>query len=149
MRGLPRAPKLGARQRPRPVDNRYYEALVAMFDFAIERCEFVSRDPKHPNPSRGVKRRKGPKSEIIYLSDEQIREFLRALEAHPQMRAMVAILILAGLRREELLWLRNKDVDLETRTIRICFKERNGMLWTSKTNADRHVPISTDLMGFL
>ena len=137
--------------------NRYREALAAMFDYAIECWSFVSRDPRHENPARGVKRRSIPKSEIVYLNESQIRALLAALErpSSPprkmdrQLLTMVATLIFAGLRREELLWLRNKDVDLETRTIRICSKEHNGVLWTPKTNADRAVPVSEDLMRFL
>ncbi len=129
--------------------NRYREALVALFDYAIERFAFVSKDPKHPNPARGLRRRKVPKPEIVYLNDDEIVALLDALKAHAQVQAMVATLIFAGLRREACLWLRKRDVDLDARTIRVCSKEDDGELWTPKTNADRNVPVSSDLMRFL
>ncbi len=71
---------------------RYREALVTLFDYAIERFGFVSRDPKHENPARGVRRRRIPKPEIAYLTEDQIRSLLDSLEEHRQMQAMVATL---------------------------------------------------------
>ena len=129
--------------------NRYREALVSLFDYAIERFGFVSKDPGHANPARGLRRRKVPKPEIVYLNPEEIVALLGALEPHAQMQVMVATLIFAGLRREECLWLRKRDIDLAARTIRICSKEDGDTLWTPKTNADRSVPVSSDLMRFL
>lgn len=36
--------------------NRCRAILIAMLEYATERCGFVSRDPKHPNPARGLRR---------------------------------------------------------------------------------------------
>lgn len=62
---------------------------------------------------------------------------------------MIATLIFAGLRREELLWLTHDDMDFSSGNIRIRSKTVGGESWTAKTNKDRRVPISPDLEIFL
>ena len=65
---------------------------------------------------------------------------------------MVAMYIYAGLRREELLWLRREDVDLKAGIngmIRIQAKTINGEFWEPKTKVNRAVPISSSLRRYL
>lgn len=42
---------------------------------------------------------------IVFLTAEQVEEQLRTLEPHPNLRIAAAIMIYAGLRRAEALWL--------------------------------------------
>ena len=67
---------------------------------------------------------------------------------------MVAVLIYAGLRRKELLWLTVDDVDLILRhggygLIRIRVKTIDGRSWQPKTKNNRAVPVSRDLRNYL
>ena len=65
---------------------------------------------------------------------------------------MVAVLIYAGLRREELLWLTLDDVTLRLRPaglIPVRAKTVNDESWQPKTRRNRAVPISADLRSFL
>ena len=62
---------------------------------------------------------------------------------------MVATYIYAGLRREELLWLTEDDVDLANGMIRVCRKVVQGAQWQPKTGRNRRVPISTSLRRHL
>lgn len=65
---------------------------------------------------------------------------------------MVATLIYAGVRREELLWLRAEDVDLAAGTygmLRIRAKTIAGQSWQPKTKVNRVVPISSTLRRHL
>ena len=61
---------------------------------------------------------------------------------------MVATLLYAGLRREELLWLTLDDVDLKSGAhgmIRVRAKTIDGAAWQPKTGLNRAVPISRTL----
>jgi integrase len=85
--------------------NRYREILHRMFTWAME--EYGIRMPAERNPVGKVARYKERAPEIRFLTFSQIDEQLAALEDHPRLQTMVAVLIYAGLRREELLWLRS------------------------------------------
>jgi integrase len=69
-----------------------------------------------------------------------------------QMQAMVATLIYAGLRREELLWLTHDDIDWKAGKfglIRVRAKTIDGVAWEPKTKKNRAVPISSSLRLYL
>ncbi len=137
------------RQWAKKTWNNCLNAIRGLFKYAVRYKGFVSPDSRHDNPALAVEKMKVPKSPIIFLSDEQIRSQIKSLQGHKQMKAMVATLILAGLRREELTWLTVSDVDFRTRNLRITSKEIAGEEWVAKTNKDRVIPISDDLMAFL
>jgi len=132
--------------------NRYREVIAKVFNWAIE-TERV-RMPMDRNPAARVSRYREPAPEIRYLTLEQIDEQLRALEGKPQLRAMVATLIYAGLRREELLWLQAEDVvpprpQAPNGLLRVRAKTVRGQGWQPKTKKNRAVPISRDLRRHL
>lgn len=62
---------------------------------------------------------------------------------------MVALYIYSGLRREEALWLRDDDVDLQARLIRVQGKTDGQERWQPKTGRNRVVPISQSLLSIL
>lgn len=67
---------------------------------------------------------------------------------------MAAVLIYAGLRREELVWLTSADIDLRKRhggfgMIRVRAKTIDGRTWQPKTRVNRAVPISQTLRRYL
>ena len=69
-----------------------------------------------------------------------------------KLQTMVATLIYAGLRREELLWLTHDDLDLNAGKygmIRVRAKELRGEAWEPKTKKNRAVPISSRLRHYL
>lgn len=106
------------------------------------------------NPAAAVERFKEKAPEIRFLTLVQIDEQLHAFRFKPQLQIMVATLIYAGLRREELLWLTLDDVDLIPRqggngVIRVCRKTIDGQSWQPKTRQNRTVPISNNLRDYL
>ena len=65
---------------------------------------------------------------------------------------MTATLIYAGLRREELLWLTQEDIDWDSKPyglIRVRAKDLERESWQPKTRINRVVPISSDLRPYL
>ena len=123
--------------------NRYREILVRLFNWAM--TQQGVRMPTGKNPAAAVERYKEHAPEIRYLTLPQIAEQLEALEEFPQLRAMVATYIYAGLRREEALWLQLRDVDLARGLIHVRAKTVTDEHWQPKTRKNRVVPISSDL----
>jgi integrase len=130
--------------------NRYREILHRLFSWATKQAGV--KMPGNQNPAAEVERYKEKAPEIRFLTLKQIDEQLEALQEHPQMRVMVAMLIYAGLRREELTWLRREDIDFNTGPhgiIRIQAKTVHGEFWQPKTKRNRAVPISSSLRAIL
>lgn len=132
--------------------NRYREVVCKVFNWAIDSTRV--KMPAGRNPANKVQRYREPAPEIRFLTLAQIDEQLHALRFRPLMHAMVATLIYAGLRREELLWLQVDDLDRSCRTapnglIRIRAKTINAESWQPKTKINRAVPISRALRSIL
>ncbi len=130
--------------------NRYREVITRLINWAMK--ERGLRMPMNLNPGAAVARYRERAPRIVFLTLAQIEAQLGALESRPQLRAMVAMYIYAGLRREELLWLQLGDVDLNAGQhgmIRVQAKEVDGDRWQSKTAVNRTVPISRALRQIL
>lgn len=130
--------------------NRYREILTRLFNWAMEQRGI--RVPGDKNPAAKVERYQEKAPDIRFLSLQQIDEQLKALERYPDLQVIVAVYIYAGLRREELCWLRVDDVDLSAGLygmIRVRAKTVNGEFWEPKTKVNRVVPISSTLRKYL
>ncbi len=130
--------------------NRYREVVSKVFNWAIKQQRV--KLPMDVNPAARVERYRQRASEIRYLTLPQIDEQFEALYALPALQVMVAMLIYAGLRREELLWLRTEDIDRSAKphgVIRIRAKTIDGESWEPKTARNRVVPISSSLAAYL
>jgi len=104
--------------------------------------------PGNANPVDKVKRYKESAPQIRFLSLDQIDQQLEVLKDHPELCALAAVYIYAGLRREEALWLTAEDVDLNAGKhgiIRVQAKSVAGETWQPKTKVNRAVPISSTL----
>lgn len=132
--------------------NRYREIIAKVFNWAMT-TELVQM-PRDRNPAAKVARYCESAPEIRYLTLDRIHEQLDALQTKPSLQVMVATLIYAGLRREELLWLQADDlVPPSTQSpnglLRVRAKTVGTSSWQPKTKKNRVVPISTDLRQFL
>lgn len=86
--------------------------------------------------------------EITYLRPEDIDELLAMFQGNA-LDGAVATSVCAGLRRDELIWLRGQDVDIERHIGRVVAKTVEGGAWQSKTRRNRQAPISSRLAGVL
>jgi len=130
--------------------NRYREILTRLFNWAVEQKGI--RIPGDRNPASKVERYRESAPNIRFLTLKQIEQQLDALTDNLKVQTMVATLIYAGLRREELLWLTHDDLDLSAGKhgmIRVRAKELQGEAWEPKTKKNRAVPISSRLRHYL
>jgi len=130
--------------------NRYREILTRLFNWAMTQRGI--RVPGDKNPAAAVEKYAESAPVIRFLTLKQIDQQLNGLADDAQLQAMVATLIYAGLRREELLWLTQEDIDWDAKPyglIRIRAKEVAGEGWEPKTKVNRVVPISSSLRPFL
>ncbi len=130
--------------------NRYREIMCRLFNWAM--AEGGVKMPNDKNPAAKVGRYKESAPKIRFLTLPQIDEQLNALSDCPQIKIMVAMYIYAGLRREELLWLRQEDINLKAGyngMIRIQAKTVNDESCEPKTKVNRAVPISSSLRSVL
>jgi integrase len=130
--------------------NRYREILQRLFNWAMAQKNL--RMPNDKNPAAAVERYREPAPTIRFLTLKQIEEQVDALTDQLKFQAMVATLIYAGLRREELLWLTPDDIDWSAGTcglIRVRAKTVDDEFWQPKTKVNRAVPISSALRRYL
>ena len=131
--------------------NRYREILVRLFNWSMK--QKLIRTPGGINPVAAVERYREQAPQISYLTLKKITEQLEVMNGQSKLQAMVAVLIYAGLRREELLWLTKDDVELHHKTrggvIRLQAKTIDDQYWQPKTKVNRAVPISTALYDIL
>ncbi len=132
--------------------NRYREVVGRVFSLALK--EGRIRTAGGANPATRVERYRERAPEIRYLTLAQIDEQLDALRFNPRLQVMVATLIYAGLRREELLWLQVDDWARSTPAapgglLRIRAKTVAGESWQPKTKRNRVVPVSSKLREHL
>ena len=127
--------------------NRYREILSRLFNWAMK--EQGIKMPGGVNPAAKVEKYRERAIDISFLTLTQITEQLNALKNDLQLQTMVAMLIYAGLRREELLWLTRDDINLRKGIISVRAKTINGEYWEPKTKVNRAVPISKALREYL
>lgn len=132
--------------------NRYREVVGKLINWAMKSGRV--RMPLDRNPIARVERYRERAPEIRFLTLEQIEAQLVALRFRPALQAMVATLIYAGLRREELLWLQVDDFVRVTEQapkglLRIRAKTVAGESWQPKTKKNRAIPVSRDLRRYL
>ncbi len=132
--------------------NRYREVLCKLVNWAMKSGRV--KMPMDRNPVASVDRYAERAPEIRYLTLPQIKDQLSVLSEKPTLHAMVATLIYGGLRREEVVWLREEDFVRATAKapnglLRVEAKTVDGQSWQPKTKRNRAVPVSRDLRQVL
>lgn len=128
-------------------DKTWYnirQALHTLFNYAIRTHGFPN------NPAHAVFRPKPVDFPIVYLKLQHIKEVLEAVRNEAaDILAAVAIAILAGLRRSEIVWLTWADIDIERKRLHIRPRKHESEIYIPKTRKPRMVPISDDLLPYL
>lgn len=134
--------------------QHHYNTLRSILEYA-RRFKYIQSDPcqdlsQKEKPKRG-------KKQIDFLSPEEAKRFIEALESEPlYWRAFMNLLITTGLRRGEAVGLQWDDIDATEKTIKV---QRNVTIdknspdklhiGDTKTGEDRTVPVSPRVLALL
>lgn len=134
--------------------QHHYNTLRSILEYA-RRFKYIQFDPcqdlsQKEKPKRG-------KKQIDFLSPEDAKRFIEALETEPlYWRAFMNLLITTGLRRGEAVGLQWRDIDADEQTIKV---QRNVTIdknspdklhiGDTKTGEDRTVPVSPRVLALL
>ncbi len=88
--------------------RHYREVFHHFFEFCLKFGFYQPVNSHCPNPVGALPSYVSRNRRIVFLAAEQIEEQLRVLEPHPNLRIAAALMIYAGLRRAETLWLRRE-----------------------------------------
>lgn len=122
--------------------NRIRGCLHTLFVWLIDQ-ELLDR-----NPVARVRPATVPPPQISFLTLEEVHELL-TIVAGDLIAPLVATLVFCGLRRDEAIWLRRDDLNLERRMLRVQAKVIEGESWQTKTGRNRGVPLSPRLFEIL
>jgi Phage integrase family len=88
------------------VTKRHYrEFFHSFFDYCIKFGLYRPENWHCPNPVTALPSYSSKNHRIIYLTPEDVEAQLKVLEPYPELHIAAAVMIYAGLRREEALWL--------------------------------------------
>jgi integrase len=130
--------------------RHYRETFHQFYEYAIKNSHVPITNFYCPNPMGNLPSYVQHNREIVFLDEHQIDVQLAALAAWPTLQSGVDILINAGLRRNEMVWLKKTNVNFERGFISVVLNRdyttnRRGSL---KTQA-RPVTLSPQLAGRL
>ncbi len=118
--------------------NRELNTIKAAFSVAVEWGHLKS------NPIKSVKRFKEPKSLLRYFTVNEIKTILNVIE-NPKLRTTIYLLLMTGMRRDELAHLEWSDIDFNHRRLHIQPKPD----WNPKDYEARVIPINSQVRDAL
>lgn len=126
------------RHRSDATVNRYIASLSAMFTFAVNEWEWVEK-----NPCSKLKKLREGSGRTRFLTQDELSSLLTSCKTqvdHPELEVIVLIAVTTGMRRGEILGLRQSDID----------RERGRILIRESKNGDsRSVPLVSQVLPYL
>lgn len=130
--------------------RHYRNTFHALFEFALKRGHFASTNFRYPNPMSALPTYHDRNKPIVYLTQAQIDHLLEILKPVPTVHIAVAVMIYAGLRRAEMLWLRKENISPDLRFISVVNKtDEETDIESSLKTGERSVPIVPALKPIL
>lgn len=130
--------------------KHYQNVLRIMFGYA-EKHDLIEK-----NPMRKINPIKSEAKQVDFLTPEQAKTFLQALENAPiKWRCMMNLFILCGLRRGEVVGLQWRDIDFEAKTLSVnrsvgYTPEKGVTIGKPKSeNSIRTLPLSAPVLSLL
>ena len=117
--------------------NRELAVIKALFNRGVE-WGFLSR-----SPAQAVRKFKEPKRQARFFTKAEAAKIVQSADA--ALRPIVIFLLHTGLRREELLHLTWRDMDLERKVLTIQAKDG----WRPKDYEVRHIPLAAQALKVL
>ncbi len=117
--------------------NRELNTVKAMLNKAVA-WGYLAK-----SPAQTVKKLKEHKRQVRYLAPEEIKLLLA--EANPRLKAIIATMLLTGLRRDELIHLTWDDLNFDKKLLSV--QAKGG--WHPKDYEVRHIPLNERLLQLL
>ena len=133
------------------VTKRHYrEFFHSFFDYCLK-FGFYRPDNWHcPNPVAALPSYLEKNRRIIYLSPEDVEVQFKVLESHPDLHTAAAIMIYAGLRRDEALWLTRDAISPDFAFLSVVNRlDEDGDIESSLKTGERSVTILPQLRRIL
>ncbi|MEP6671048.1 MAG: tyrosine-type recombinase/integrase [Chthoniobacter sp.] len=130
--------------------RHYREFFHHFFEFCMK-FEFYRPTNWHsPNPIAALPSYVSRNRVIVFLTQEQVEQQLRLLADHPRLHMAVALMIYAGLRRAEMLWLSRDAISKDLSYLSIVNRIDNDRdIESSLKTGDRTVTILPPLKALL
>lgn len=130
--------------------RHHRNAFHSLFEFALKSGYFVPTNFRYPNPMAALPTYHEKNKPIAYLAPSQIEAVLQALQHCPSVRIAAALMIHAGLRRAEALWLRRENLSPDLRFFSVVNKADDEQdIESSLKTGERPVPILPPLKAIL
>ncbi|MEO6054764.1 MAG: hypothetical protein ABIP97_12190 [Chthoniobacterales bacterium] len=130
--------------------RHYREFFHHLFEFCIKFGLYRPENWHCPNPAAALPTYLSRNRRIIYLGIDQVDEQLAALENHPAFQMAAAIMIHAGLRRAEALWLTRDAISPDLSFLSVVNRvDPENDLESSLKTGDRSVTILPPLKRML
>lgn len=137
-------------QRGKKTKRHHRNAFHSLFEFAIKSGYFVPTNFRYPNPMAALPTYHEKNKPIVYLTHPQIDTALETLGSCPSARIAAALMIHAGLRRAEALWLRRENLSSDLRFFSVVNKADDEQdIESSLKTGERPVPILPPLKAIL
>ncbi len=132
--------------------RHYREILHHFFDVLLRLGKIEVKNLYCPNPVGalpGFTSRSAAK-DIIYLREDEIQRQLSLLSPHPELQVAAAVMIYAGLRRSEVLWLPRESVGDGVQYLRVITRaDANEDIERRLKTGERTVSVTPALRPYL
>lgn len=130
--------------------KHHREAFHALFEFAMKYSYYIPINFRYPNPMSALPTYHEKNRRIVFLKNAEVDQLLEILKPYPSVHVAVALMIFAGLRRAEALWLQKKDISPDLRFFSVINKvDAEKDIESRLKTGERPVPILPPLKAVL
>jgi len=130
--------------------RHHRNAFHSFFEHAMKCGFYEPSNFRYPNPMSALPSYYEKNKKIVFLTQPQIDAVLEVLKPSPAVRMAAAIMIYAGLRRAETLWLTKSNVAGNLKFLSVVNKtDEEKDLESSLKTGERSVPILPPLKALL
>jgi integrase len=130
--------------------RHYREFFHHFFEFCMKFDFYQPTNWHRPNPIAALPSYVSRNRRIVFLTHQQVQEQLRVLQDFPKLQIAVAIMIYAGLRRAETLWLTRDAISNDVSFLSIVNRiDDHRAIESSLKTGDRSVTILPPLKALI
>lgn len=129
--------------------RHYREMFHHLFEYCLKFGLYQPTNWHYPNPIAALPSYLVRNQRIVFLTEAQVEEQLKVLEPFPEMRVAAAIMIYAGLRRAEMIWLTRDSIAKDLSFLSVINQADEEGVESSLKTGERAVTILPPLRAIL